>query len=237
MQKRRGFPILRLLLLLAAAVGIGFLFREGLVPARLNPLPVLSLASPPGLLLDWQLAALRYEPALCRDVLKSPHIEATGITDSPLRDGCGWVTAVRVTKSGGASLGAEPLTCQTAAALAMWMAHDVQPLAEKIFGQRVASVRQMGTYSCRDIIGNPLWKGRRSEHATANAIDIAGFTLADGRQISVSRHWSGQGSESQFLKAVHQSSCRYFRVSLGPDFNEAHHDHFHLDRGILWTCR
>jgi len=236
MRKRRRSITLRVLLVLALAVGIGFLFRQGWVPARFNPLPVVSLDAPGGLLLDWQLAALRYEPGLCSQVLKSPQIQAAQISDNPLRDGCGWLTAVRVSEMGGAKVGAEPLTCQLAAAFAMWMAHDVQPLAQSVLGQRVTSVRQIGTYACRNIIGNPLWKNRRSEHATANAIDIAGFTLADGRQISVARHWSGPGPESRFLKAVHQASCGYFRVSLGPDFNAAHRDHFHLDRGILWTC-
>jgi hypothetical protein len=237
MRKRRRFTFLRLLLLLLLAAGVGLLFRQGLVPARFNPLPALHLDEPSGLLLDWQLAALRYEPALCNEVLKAPQIKAAMVPDNPLREGCGWLTAVRTTEMGGAKLSAEPLTCQLAAAFAMWMAHEVQPLAQSILGQRVASVRQTGTYSCRNIIGNPIWKDMRSEHATANAIDIEGFTLADGRHIGISRHWSGSGPESRFLKAVHGRSCNYFRVSLGPEFNAAHHDHFHLDRGILWTCR
>ena len=237
MPKRRRFPFFRLLLLLILAAGLGMLFRQGLVPARLNPLPLVSLDGPGGVLLDWQLAALRYEPGLCGEVLKSPQIEAALVSDNPLRNGCGWLTAVRVSEAGGAKIAAEPLTCQVAAAFAMWMANDVQPAAQSILGQRVASVRQIGTYACRNIIGNAIWKDRRSEHASANAIDIAGFTLADGRQISVARHWSGTGPESRFLKTVHERSCRYFRVSLGPEFNASHHDHFHLDRGILWTCK
>jgi hypothetical protein len=237
MRKRRRSILGRLILLLIVVVGIGFLFRQGLVPASLNPLPVANLDSPGGLLLDWQLAALRYEPELCRQVIASPNIEAALVPDNPLRNGCGWVTAVRMAQAGGARVSAEPLSCQTAAALAMWMTHDVQPLAQSILGQRVTAVQHMGTYACRNIIGNPIWKDMRSEHATANAIDVRGFTLADGRQISVERHWSGPGPEARFLKAVHRQSCRYFRVSLGPDFNPSHRDHFHFDRGILWTCR
>ena len=46
-------------------------------------------------------------------------------------------------------------------------------------------------------------------------------------------HWRGDGAEARFLKAVHGRACRYFRVVLGPDYNEAHRDHFHLDRGTL----
>ncbi|HXF52931.1 MAG TPA: extensin family protein [Hyphomicrobiaceae bacterium] len=236
-KRRRRFTFLRVLLFVVAVVGVGLLFRQGLVPARLNPLPTLRIDGPPGLFLDWQLAALRREPALCRAVLKSAQIDASPIPDNPLRDGCGWLNAVRTTGMGSAKVWAEPLSCEVAAAFAMWMTHDVQPLAQSMLGQRIVSVHQIGTYACRNIIGNPVWEGRRSEHATANAIDVAGFTLADGRYISIARHWFGPGPESQFLKAVHRRSCRYFRVSLGPDFNAAHNDHFHLDRGILWSCR
>ncbi|MGI9478102.1 MAG: extensin family protein, partial [Hyphomicrobiaceae bacterium] len=32
-------------------------------------------------------------------------------------------------------------------------------------------------------------------------------------------------------------ACHYFRVALSPAFNAAHRDHFHFDRGILWTCQ
>jgi hypothetical protein len=76
-----------------------------------------------------------------------------------------------------------------------------------------------------------------SQHAAANAIDISGFTFADGRSISLLRDWKGKGRDSDFLREVHRRACRYFRVALGPDFNPAHANHFHFDRGLMWTCR
>jgi hypothetical protein len=106
-----------------------------------------------------------------------------------------------------------------------------------MFGQEVVTLGDMGTYDCRNIVGNPFWKGVRSQHAAANAIDISGFTFADGRSISVLRDWKGKGPESQFLREAHRRSCRYFRVALSPDFNAAHANHFHFDRGLMWTCR
>jgi hypothetical protein len=82
---------------------------------------------------------------------------------------------------------------------------------------------------------------RRSQHASANAVDISGFTLGDGRQITVAKGWNDAGSpagdSAKFLRAIHQGACRYFRVALSPAFNSAHHDHFHLDRGPLQRCR
>ena len=67
--------------------------------------------------------------------------------------------------------------------------------------------------------------------------DLFIFTLVDGRRITVLKHWLDDGVDGQFLRAVHRRACRYFRVVLGPAYNDLHKDHFHLDRGILATCR
>ena len=118
--------------------------------------------------------------------------------------------------TGGARIGVENLTCEMAAAVTLWVEYEVQPLAQEMFGQRVTSLGDFGTYDCRNIIGNPIWKGMRSQHAAANALDISGFTFADGRQISVLRDWSKKGPEGQFLHEAHRRACRYFRVALSP---------------------
>ena len=91
----------------------------------------------------------------------------------------------------------------------------------------------MGTYRCRNIEG----KSRPSEHASANAIDISGFTLKDGRKISVLHHWRDNGPEAKFLRGARVAACRYFRATLGPNYNTAHADHFHFDRGVFWACK
>lgn len=232
--RRSRAPRIVLLVLLAAA--LAFVLRQGWMPPLLNPLPAVDLGQDGAWFVDWRLAALKRQPELCRRVLVAPHIDAQLIPDSPIRDGCGWSNAVRMTTAGGARIGFDKLTCEAAAALAMWVEHEVQPLAKELFGQRVTALQSYGSYSCRNIIGSSFWKSRRSEHASANAADIGGFTLADGRQISVLRDWRGDKAEAQFLRAVHKRACRYFHVVLGPDHNDAHRDHFHLDRGLLWRC-
>ena len=234
---RRRSRVPRLILIVLLAVGSGFLFRQGLVPGMLNPLPVIDLSQSNPWLVDWRLAALKRDPDLCRRVLVAPHIEAQPIVDSPLRDGCGWVNGVRMSTAGGVRAGFDKITCEAAIALALWLRHDLQEVAKEILGQPVAAVQSFGTYSCRNIIGNQLWKSWRSQHATANAVDIGGFTLADGRHISVRRHWHGNGREARFLRAAHGRACRYFRVVLGPEYNAAHRDHFHFDRGPLSRCK
>ena len=82
--------------------------------------------------------------------------------------------------------------------------------------------------------GHLVWQGGRIAIATIeSADDITVRTLADGRHVSVLQHWSGRGPEARFLKEIHAAACRYFRVAIGPDFNAAHKDHFHYDRGFL----
>ena len=234
---RRRSRAPRIFLMVLLAVGVALLFRQGWVPSWLSPLPRLDLASANPWLVDWRLAEIRHHPDLCKRTLKPPHIEAQPISDSPLKDGCGWLNAVRLSTAGSVKASYDKVTCEAAVALAIWLEHDVQSVAQEMFGQRVASIQSFGSYSCRNIIGNSNWKSWRSEHATANAVDIGAFNLADGRRISVAQHWKGDGVEARFLRAVHGRACRYFRVAIGPDYNEAHHDHFHLDRGILARCK
>lgn len=237
MTPRRRSRLPRVILSVVVVVGLAALFRFGLVPWAINPLPAIDLSQPNLWFVDWRLSAIKNNPDLCRRVLVAPHIEAQPIADSPMRDGCGWVNGVRMSAAGGVRAGFDKITCEAAAALALWLAHDLQEVAQEILGQRVTAVQSFGTYSCRNIIGNALWKSWRSQHATANAVDIGGFTLSDGRRISVKGSWHGTGTEARFLRAAHASACRYFHVALSPDFNAAHHDHFHFDRGPLLRCK
>jgi hypothetical protein len=236
MPARRRSRALRSTALLGVLCGLALAFRQGLVPWYVNPLPAIDLADPSRPFADWRLAAMKYNPDLCRRVLVAPYVEVEPVADHPLQDGCGWTNAVRMTSAGGVRAGFDKVTCEAATALALWLEHGVQPAAQDTFGQRVVAVQSFGTYACRNIVGAKFWKDRRSEHAIANAIDIGGFTLANGHHISIRRQWGGDGPEARFLRAAHASACRYFRVALGPNFNPEHHDHFHLDRGIGWVC-
>ena len=231
----RGVFQLILVILVSGATFGAFWF--GLIPQRYSPFAPVSLETAPGWFLDPKLAALRRDPALCQSVLKAPHIDAAPVADQPVKNGCGWSNAVKFAVSGGARLGAEPITCELAAAVTLWIEHEVQPAATAAFGKRVASIEDMGTYDCRNIVGNPMWKDVKSQHASANALDLAGFTLEDGRKISVLKDWPAKTPEGTFLHAIKARSCGYFRVSLGPEANAAHKNHFHFDRGPMWSCR
>lgn len=234
-RRHRWFSKLMLLVLVLAGAFAAFWF--GLVPQRFSPLAPISLAEPDHWFLDFRLKAMKSEPALCAATLKRPHIAATAIENRAFENRCGWQNAVRVSQVAGAELAASEITCETAAALALWAEHELQPLAQSLLGARVARIETMGTYACRNIIGNRALTAFRSQHASANAIDISGFRLSDGRSIRLTADWQRKDAIGEFLRRAHTRACPYFRVALSPNFNAAHRDHFHFDRGFMWTCK
>ncbi len=124
---------------------------------------------------------------------------------------------------------AATLSCPMAASLQQWFSRSVQPLAQKHFGHKVREIRNISSYVCRNRYGDT--KTRISEHAYANALDIAWFELQDGEKISVKNDWDNpDGAKAAFLRELHASACKLFGTVLGPDANAAHKDHFHLDR-------
>ncbi len=119
------------------------------------------------------------------------------------------------------------LACPLVSVLDQWIATSVQPSAMRWFGQPVAEIKQISAYSCRGMNGNP--RARISEHAFGNALDIASFTLADGRRITVRDGWRGSPEEQGFLRDVQGSACERFTTVLAPGSNVFHYDHMHVD--------
>ena len=81
------------------------------------------------------------------------------------------------------------LNCPMVVSLHAWVEGTLQPAAREALGTTIARLRNASGYSCRARNGNPLGTDKLSEHALANAIDIAGFITADGRTVDVSRGW------------------------------------------------
>jgi hypothetical protein len=119
------------------------------------------------------------------------------------------------------------LACPIVSALDRWIAESVQPAAQRWFGGRVVEIKQISAYSCRGMNGNP--NSHISEHAFGNALDIAGFTLADGRRITVKDGWHGLPEEQGFLRDVQGAACQQFNTVLAPGSNQYHYDHIHVD--------
>ena len=122
----------------------------------------------------------------------------------------------------------QTMDCSLTAAINGWINEVVQPIAQQRFGQAVVEVDSMGSYGCRPI--NHRSGASLSEHAFGNAIDIGGFRLADGREISVVRGWTrGDPQEQAFLREVHAGACNQFTTVLGPGSDALHYNHIHVD--------
>ncbi len=119
------------------------------------------------------------------------------------------------------------LSCPIVSALDRWVAQGVQPAAMRWFGSPVATIKQIGSYSCREMVGAS--GDYMSEHAFGDALDVAGFTLADGRSITVKDGWHGTPEQQGFLHDVQLSACEMFSTVLAPGYNIYHYDHIHVD--------
>jgi hypothetical protein len=122
---------------------------------------------------------------------------------------------------------AATLACPLVSVLDQWIAEAVQPAALKWFGVPVVEIKQISAYSCRGMNGDP--NATISEHAFGNALDIAAFTLADGRKLDVQHGWRGSPEEQAFLHDVQATACDQFTTVLAPGSNAFHYDHIHVD--------
>ena len=210
------------------------------IPERFNPWAPLDVTAEPDWLTGFKLADARRDPTRCLAALARTDMQYDLLPDRVTGEGCGFENAVRL-RSAGVRLGASPsLSCPMALSFFRWEKHALQPAAKQHFGEPVVAIEHLGSYACRNVNrGEGAVPGAsRSRHATADALDVAGLTLADGRRITVRRDWSGKGDpEDLFLRDAHRGACRFFDGVLGPDYNAAHRDHIHLETGGYSMCR
>jgi hypothetical protein len=230
---RRPLRIAKLLLVLAV-LGFGGLLLYGYAKRHPEDVPwtKLDLTRPVGAFTGRKLARLRRDPAQCRRLLEGAGIAFNALPARRASAECGYGDAVRFAGGGSRAIAWRPAdlgtSCPVAAALALWEWHVVQPAALRHFGRRVAAIDHYGSYSCRRIAGRD--DGAWSEHATANAVDVAAFRLEDGRRITLVGDWSAGGPRAAFLREVRDGACRLFATVISPDYNRAHRDHFHFDQ-------
>ena len=213
-----------------------YAWRQGWrVPDAWNPWAVLDVRQPPNLLTPYKLGRLQDNPQLCAQALASSDLRYRPQADSATGAQCPLQNVVRVEGSSVRLSSSFLASCPLAVAYALFERHALQPAAQRAFAQPVVQVDHLGSFACRNMYNRK--EGRLSQHATANALDIAGFRLADGRRINLINDWQGEGAKARFLKDVHASACDSFNTVLGPDYNAAHRNHFHLDMGFWQICR
>lgn len=160
-------------------------------------------------------------------IMRTAFIQPVGRING--RGACGIAMPLKVSafEDGTVSVGPiATLGCPMTATLESWLQESVQPAAMAWFYAPVVEIKQISNYSCRpinNIHGEPL-----SEHAFGNALDIAAFTFADGRTITVKEDWRGSEEARGFLREVFAAGCYRFNTALGPGA-KYHDDHFHFD--------
>jgi len=121
-------------------------------------------------------------------------------------------------------------TCEMATDLPGWVA-DVDNYLWSSANTRIKSVIVGGSYECRprNVEGG---SSDLSEHGRADALDFVGFTLEDGRQLTVTADYNSSDLKiSRLMHFAHDAACSRFTTVLGPNANALHRDHFHLDLG------
>lgn len=231
-MRRARRTISSLLALALLALGALLLYGHARRHPEDMPWTALDLGQPIGLFTGRKLAALTDNAPRCRALLGRAGIRYTALPARPEGPRCGHEGAVRLGPGGAREIAYRPanlgMNCAVAAGLALWEWHVVQPAAQRHFGRSVAAIDHFGSYNCRRMYGRG--EGNWSEHARANAVDIAAFILDDGRRISLAGDWDDNGARGRFLREVRDGACDVFATVLSPDYNAAHRDHFHLDQ-------
>lgn len=211
-----------------------------LLPRYWKPWAPLRLDDPPTFITLGKLAALQQEPEDCLAVLATAPegaLDYLVLEDYTPVESCPLTNVVRVSGTGVRFGSPVTLSCPLVVRWLMFERQALQPLALQHVGSRVVRMEHYGSFACRNVYGRAT--GRRSEHATASAFDVAAFQFEDGDVATVLDHWDSDEApkKSAFLKDAHRAACRYFGAVLGPEYNQPHENHFHVDTGRFNICR
>src|SRR5262249_26305337 len=146
-----------------------------------------------------KLGRLQRNHAMCEAALTTADWRTTPVPKLSSPNGiCTVKDAIRVDTENTVFGSGFNATCPLSVGMAMLVRRVVQPAARQHFGTEVARVDHLGTFACRRIRGGSETAGL-SEHAAANAIDITGFVLRGGREITVTKDWNGDEKNAAFL--------------------------------------
>lgn len=232
--------LLKCSILLALVAGLVLSRPWQYLPPQWNPWTPLTLDHPMTPVSQWKLSRLQDDPTQCLAVLNStpPDVpDVLALEDYTPVAGCPLRNVVRVKRTSLDYNASFTVTCPLAVAWLMFERQQLQPLAQKHFNSNLQRLEHFGSFACRNIYHRE--NARRSQHASANAFDVAGFRLTDGTSVTVLRDWDNQDAphKSAFLRDVHARACDYFGTVLGPDYNQPHANHFHLEGGGFGLCR
>ena len=227
-MKGKGLVVLFILL---GGLAVGWRY----LPAYYNPFAPFQLNDPPGRITQFKLR--RLDSGQCIDLLHQANQQQLISTTSVANTGgdCPLSDVVRVRDFGPVKLSSSFLaSCPLALRSALFVEQQARPLTQRFMGSPLTRIDHLGSYACRNIYNRP--NARLSEHATAEALDISGCHLANGQQVTVLHGWR-RGDTHPWLQAMLRASCGYYGNSLGPEYNAAHANHFHLGMRGFGLCR
>jgi hypothetical protein len=173
-------------------------------------------------------AAPAPQPSACRLALTETIAIAPSIPDIRGPGGCGGEDLVRleaIVLPDKRQVSVKPaaiLRCKMATAIAEWIRTDIAPLAASL-GSAISDLDNFDSFECRG--RNRVVGAQLSEHGRANALDVRGFKLANGRMISLTDRTLARETRESVL----HSACTRFSTVLGPGSDWYHEDHIHLD--------
>ena len=129
----------------------------------------------------------------------------------------------------GSGVSIEPtaiMNCRSAEQLALWVKQALVPAAVREFGAAPTGILHGSTYVCRP--RNNVAGAKISEHAHANAVDIAAVRFSERAAVAIGVNAAGS-AEQKFEDEIRAEACHYFTTVLGPGSNAAHATHFHFD--------
>lgn len=228
--------VLGILAVTALTLAFAFWHPRSPLPDAWHPLRPLQIADPVTPLTQYKLNNALLSGEHCLAVLK------TGAAFEVMEDleasaQCYIRDRVKLRSVAGLEMSVLETRCQTALRLAMWAEHGIKPAAEEAFGQGVAQIAHNSSYNCRQMRTLSGGAGRMSTHATAESIDISGVVLADGRRLDLLSGWDAEDARGSFFRNIRDAACIWFRVTLGPEYNALHADHFHLQHTGWGLCR
>ncbi|MGO3701033.1 MULTISPECIES: extensin-like domain-containing protein [Halomonas] len=231
---------MRSTLVILALIALGVAVQKGIIdiPRHWAPWAPLHIDDPITPVTQLKIKRLSNNRDACLAALNT--VPDSELSYTPLADysptaNCPLTNIVRMQASSVRFNQSFVASCPLALAWVMYERHELQPAAQAIMGSRVAQVNHVGSFACRNIYHRE--NDRRSEHATAEALDVIGFQFENGQRITLINHWDDEGETGEFLRAARDGACRTFGNVLGPDYNAAHADHFHMGMRGFRLCR
>ena len=117
---------------------------------------------------------------------------------------------------------AATLRCTMAEQVALWLREDVLPASASL-GTQMRALEDYDSYECRG--QNRVRGATLSEHGRANALDLRGFKLANGKMVEL----TDVNVAKEWRESLRASACARFHTVLGPGSDGNHETHIHVD--------